>query len=168
MWRGDQDNIVGILHAKALLRLVNDLGTHQREHRQGDMNALALGVSPEAPPLPFVQKAFETIALAKTSSSALDAKRLGFLEENDRVVMNPDHLLSAARREVHDLADAFGGRRTPRFCFCAGSLPLRRSASMARKSCAPSTSTSPISVPKTAGVRRSMPTASRATRPSTI
>ncbi|HSK99681.1 MAG TPA: 3-hydroxyacyl-CoA dehydrogenase/enoyl-CoA hydratase family protein [Rubrobacteraceae bacterium] len=66
-----------------------------------------LGVSPDAPPLPFVQKAFETIALAKTSSSALDAKRLGFLEENDRVVMNPDHLLSAAKREVHDLADAY-------------------------------------------------------------
>ena len=64
-----------------------------------------LSITPDATPLPFVQKAFETIAMAKTSSSALEAKEMGFLEEDDRVVMNADHLLSAARREVHDLAD---------------------------------------------------------------
>jgi 3-hydroxyacyl-CoA dehydrogenase len=66
-----------------------------------------LGISPGATPLPFVQKAFETIAMARTSSSALEAQELGFLEEDDRVVMNPDHLLSAARREVEDLADGY-------------------------------------------------------------
>ncbi len=66
-----------------------------------------LGVSPDAPPLPFVQKAFETIAMAKTSSSALEAKEMNFLQEDDRVVMNADHVLSAAKREVLDLADGY-------------------------------------------------------------
>ena len=66
-----------------------------------------MGVSAGAPALPFVQKAFETIALAKVSASALDAKNLGFLDEDDRVVMNADHLLSAAKREVLDLADGY-------------------------------------------------------------
>ncbi len=63
--------------------------------------------APNTPPLPFVQKAFETIALAKTSSSALEAKEMGLLGEDDRVVMNADHLVSAARREVLDLADGY-------------------------------------------------------------
>jgi 3-hydroxyacyl-CoA dehydrogenase len=66
-----------------------------------------LSITPDATPLPFVQKAFETIAMAKTSSSALEAKEMGFLEEDDRMVMNADHLLSAARREAHDLADGY-------------------------------------------------------------
>ena len=66
-----------------------------------------LRITPDVPPLPFVQKAFETIAMARTSSSALEAKEMGFLEEDDRAVMNADHLLSAARREVHDLADGY-------------------------------------------------------------
>src|SRR5918998_2467078 len=66
-----------------------------------------LSITPDATPLPFVQKAFETIAMAKTSSSALEAKEMGFLEEDDRMVMNADHLLSAAGREVHDLADGY-------------------------------------------------------------
>ncbi len=32
---------------------------------------------------------------------------MGFLEEDDRVLMNTDHLLFAARGEVHDLADGY-------------------------------------------------------------
>jgi 3-hydroxyacyl-CoA dehydrogenase len=66
-----------------------------------------LSITPDVTPLPFVQKAFETIAMTKTSSSALEAKQMNFLEEDDRVVMNADHLLSAAKREVHDLADGY-------------------------------------------------------------
>ena len=66
-----------------------------------------LGITPDATPLPFVQKAFETIAMARTSSSALEAQEMGFLDEDDRIVMNPDHLLSAAKREVLDLADGY-------------------------------------------------------------
>ena len=66
-----------------------------------------LAITPDATPLPFVQKAFETIAMTRTSSSALEAQEMGFLDEDDRVVMNADHLLSAARREVLDLADGY-------------------------------------------------------------
>jgi 3-hydroxyacyl-CoA dehydrogenase len=66
-----------------------------------------LRVSPSLPPLPLVQKAFEQIAMAKTSSSALEAREMGFLEDDDRVVMNPEHLISAAKREVHDIADGY-------------------------------------------------------------
>lgn len=60
-----------------------------------------------APPLPFAQEAFETIAMAKVATSALEAKEMGFLTEDDRVVMNPEHLISAAKREVLDLADGY-------------------------------------------------------------
>ena len=67
----------------------------------------ALRVTPNIPPLPLVQKAFEQIAMAKVSASALEAKEMGYLDEDDRVVMNPDHLLSAAKREVQDLADGY-------------------------------------------------------------
>ncbi len=66
-----------------------------------------LRVTPNIPPLPLVQKAFEQIAMAKVSASALEAKEMGYLDEDDRVVMNPDHLLSAAKREVQDLADGY-------------------------------------------------------------
>ena len=66
-----------------------------------------LHTAPDTPPLPFLQKAFEQIALAKTATSALEAKEMGFLTENDRIVMNADHLISAAKREALDLADGY-------------------------------------------------------------
>ena len=66
-----------------------------------------LHTAPNTPPLPFLQKAFEQIALAKTAGSALEAKEMGFLTEDDRIVMNADHLISAAKREVQDLSDGY-------------------------------------------------------------
>jgi len=59
------------------------------------------------PPLPHVQEAFEQIAMAKVSGSALEAKEMGFLRDEDRVVMNGDHLISAAKREALELADGY-------------------------------------------------------------
>jgi 3-hydroxyacyl-CoA dehydrogenase len=79
-----------------------------------------LGISPDATSLPFVQKAFETIAMAKTSSSALEAQEMGFLDADDRVVMNADHLLSAARREVEDLADGYAPPERANNVYAAG------------------------------------------------
>ena len=35
--------------------------------------------------LPFVQRVFETIGFAKVSTSAADARRLGYLRDADRV-----------------------------------------------------------------------------------
>jgi 3-hydroxyacyl-CoA dehydrogenase len=66
-----------------------------------------LHTAPNSPPLPFLQKAFEQIALAKTATSAIEAKDMGFLTEDDRIVMNADHLISASKREVEDLADGY-------------------------------------------------------------
>jgi 3-hydroxyacyl-CoA dehydrogenase len=66
-----------------------------------------LHTAPDTPPLPFLQKAFEQIALAKTATSALEAEEMGFLTENDRIIMNVDHLISAAKRETLDLADGY-------------------------------------------------------------
>ncbi|HKH57705.1 MAG TPA: 3-hydroxyacyl-CoA dehydrogenase NAD-binding domain-containing protein [Rubrobacter sp.] len=66
-----------------------------------------LQTAPNTPPLPFLQKAFEQIALAKTATSALEAREMGFLTADDRIVMNADHLISAAKREVQDLSDGY-------------------------------------------------------------
>jgi 3-hydroxyacyl-CoA dehydrogenase len=66
-----------------------------------------LHTAPNSPPLPFLQKAFEQIALAKTATSGIEAKDMGFLTEDDRIVMNADHLISASKREVEDLADGY-------------------------------------------------------------
>ncbi len=66
-----------------------------------------LHTAPDTPPLPFLQRAFEQIALARTATRALEAMEMGFLTENDRIVMNADHLISAAKREALDLADGY-------------------------------------------------------------
>ncbi|HEV8167486.1 MAG TPA: enoyl-CoA hydratase/isomerase family protein, partial [Actinomycetota bacterium] len=67
----------------------------------------AMRTADDAPALPFVQRVFETIGLAKVATSAIEARELGFLDEDDVVVMNADHLLAAAKREVLDLADGY-------------------------------------------------------------
>ncbi|MFO7601279.1 MAG: 3-hydroxyacyl-CoA dehydrogenase NAD-binding domain-containing protein [Candidatus Desulfacyla sp.] len=56
--------------------------------------------------LPFVQKAFENLALAKVSQSALHAKELGFLTEKDRWIMNGDHVLHEAKNLVLEMQAA--------------------------------------------------------------
>ncbi|HJQ28374.1 MAG TPA: 3-hydroxyacyl-CoA dehydrogenase/enoyl-CoA hydratase family protein [Rubrobacter sp.] len=80
----------------------------------------ALHTAPNTPPLPFLQKAFEQIALAKTATSALEAKEMGLLTEDDRVVMNADHLISAAKREVQDLADGYAPPEHANNVYAAG------------------------------------------------
>jgi 3-hydroxyacyl-CoA dehydrogenase len=69
--------------------------------------APAMRAAPDAPPLPFVQRVFETVGLAKVATSAVEARELGFLEEHDLVTLDTDHQLAAAKREVLDLADAY-------------------------------------------------------------
>jgi 3-hydroxyacyl-CoA dehydrogenase len=69
--------------------------------------APAVRAAPDAPVLPFVQRVFETIGLAKVATSAVEARELGFLSEHDVIVLNADHQLAAAKREVLDLAGAY-------------------------------------------------------------
>jgi 3-hydroxyacyl-CoA dehydrogenase len=54
-------------------------------------------------PTPYLRQVFETIGFAKVSTSAAEARALGFLAPEDRIVLNPDHLLAEAKREVLDL-----------------------------------------------------------------
>jgi 3-hydroxyacyl-CoA dehydrogenase len=67
----------------------------------GVKEMLARTVDSVAPPyldlLPYLQPAFETIGFAKVSTSAADARRLGFLRATDRVTMNRERLMADAK-----------------------------------------------------------------------
>jgi 3-hydroxyacyl-CoA dehydrogenase len=54
-----------------------------------------------------VKRAFKLIAFATTSTSAPDAKALGFLSARDRISMNRDHQIADAKRRVLDLAPGY-------------------------------------------------------------
>lgn len=56
-------------------------------------------------------KVFETIAMAKVSSSAAEARELNFLNHRDGITMNSDHLLHDAKQAVISLYDQ--GYRPP-------------------------------------------------------
>ncbi len=61
--------------------------------------------------LPPIQKAFETIAFAKTSTSGPDARRLGYLRPADAVTINRERLLSDAK--LHALQRVAEGYQRP-------------------------------------------------------
>ena len=58
----------------------------------------------EADAFEAVKRAFKTIAMATTSTSALDARKLGFLRDGDRISMNRDHLLGDAKARVLEMS----------------------------------------------------------------
>ncbi|HXC96006.1 MAG TPA: 3-hydroxyacyl-CoA dehydrogenase/enoyl-CoA hydratase family protein [Edaphobacter sp.] len=53
-----------------------------------------------------LKKNFETIAMAKVSTSAAEARGLGFLRSSDNVTMNRERLLTDAKVKARALADA--------------------------------------------------------------
>ncbi|MCY7312833.1 MAG: enoyl-CoA hydratase/isomerase family protein, partial [Pseudoxanthomonas sp.] len=63
-----------------------------------------------------LKKTFETVAMAKVSSSAMEAQELGLLRKTDRIVFNAFELLYVAKQEALALAES--GYRPP--------LPARR------------------------------------------
>ena len=65
-----------------------------------------------ADPFPSVQRAFETIGLAKIATSAEEARSLGFLRESDGISFNRDHLTYDAKQLALGLLRA--GYRPPR------------------------------------------------------
>jgi 3-hydroxyacyl-CoA dehydrogenase len=67
--------------------------------------------APNADLLPFMQRIFDTIAMAKVSACAEEARQWGFLTSADRIVMNRDHLLHEAKRMVLEMAES--GYRPP-------------------------------------------------------
>jgi 3-hydroxyacyl-CoA dehydrogenase len=61
----------------------------------------------EADPFEAVKRAFKLITTAQTSTSALEARNLGFLRASDRISMNRDRLLADAKARVLDLAPGY-------------------------------------------------------------
>ncbi|HET6396197.1 MAG TPA: 3-hydroxyacyl-CoA dehydrogenase/enoyl-CoA hydratase family protein [Pseudoxanthomonas sp.] len=86
----------------------------------GGLKELAVRASRAAGPggdvFAELKKVFETVAMAKVSTSALEARELGLLRPDDRIVFNAFELLHVAKAEARALAEA--GYRPP--------LPARR------------------------------------------
>lgn len=47
-----------------------------------------------------LQKSFETIAMARVSTSGLEAQKMCFMRSNDKISMNPEHLIADAKEQV--------------------------------------------------------------------
>jgi 3-hydroxyacyl-CoA dehydrogenase len=61
-----------------------------------------------AEPFPFIQKAFLQIGQAKVATSAEEARGMGILSPQDRIVVNRDHLLTEAKKEaLHLVASGY-------------------------------------------------------------
>ena len=57
-------------------------------------------------PLPFIQKVFMNIGMAKVATSAEEAREAGFLTANDGVSLNRSHVLHAAQQRALGMARA--------------------------------------------------------------
>jgi 3-hydroxyacyl-CoA dehydrogenase len=62
--------------------------------------------------MPFVARAFETIAMAKVSTSGPEAVKLGYLRPTDKMTVNRDYLIEDAKKTV--LAMTMEGYTPPR------------------------------------------------------
>jgi len=60
---------------------------------------------------PHLRQNFETVAMGKVSSSAIEARKMGFLREGDGISMSGDRLIQEAKDQVLMLARH--GRRKP-------------------------------------------------------
>ncbi|HEV8159860.1 MAG TPA: enoyl-CoA hydratase/isomerase family protein, partial [Pyrinomonadaceae bacterium] len=61
--------------------------------------------TPDADPLAFLKKTFETIAMGKVASSAQEARSWGIIRPSDAISMNGDRLIADAKQEVLALAE---------------------------------------------------------------
>jgi 3-hydroxyacyl-CoA dehydrogenase len=73
-----------------------------------------------AEPFPFIQKAFLQIGQAKVATSAEEARGMGILNPQDRVIANRDHLLTEAKREALHMAASGYRPPTPELIYAAG------------------------------------------------
>ena len=56
--------------------------------------------------LPYAERIFQTIGMAKVAMSAAESLEIGFLDEQDRIVMNKDFLLHEAKQEVINMVES--------------------------------------------------------------
>ncbi len=64
------------------------------------LRAVRAAEAGDADPSPFVFKAFQTIAMAKVSTSAAEAAQLGFLRPGDAITFGPDRLVHDAKQRA--------------------------------------------------------------------
>jgi 3-hydroxyacyl-CoA dehydrogenase len=76
--------------------------------------------TPDAEVLPFLQRAFLQIGQAKVATSAEEARQMGILGGCDRVVMNREHLLAEAKKEVLHLVASSYHPPAPEKIYAAG------------------------------------------------
>jgi len=62
--------------------------------------------------MPFVARAFETIAMAKVSTSGPEAVKLGYLRPTDKMTVNRDYLIEDSKKTI--LAMNIEGYQQPR------------------------------------------------------
>lgn len=67
--------------------------------------------APDGNVFPFIQKAFQNVAMAKVSRSAREAQAMGLLRDSDTVILNPNELLHVATAQARAMAAA--GYRPP-------------------------------------------------------
>lgn len=105
LYMGLVETGVGLIPAgggcKEMLLRALDAGTALRGEVRGD----------EAEVFDSLKQGFEAIGMAKVSTSAADARKLGFLREPDEVTMNRARLLNDAKEQARALANA--GYTTP-------------------------------------------------------
>ncbi len=77
-------------------------GTKEMTMRTMDAAAKA----PDADPLAFLKKTFETVGMGKVATSAQEGRSFGFLRDGDAISMNGDRLIQDAKQEVLNLASA--------------------------------------------------------------
>jgi 3-hydroxyacyl-CoA dehydrogenase len=90
-------------------------GTKEMLLRAVDAATAVAPPDPKDPPSRFAQsaelqtavkRALETIAMAKVSTSAADARNLGLLNPSDRITLNRERLLLDAKAQVESLIEA--------------------------------------------------------------
>ena len=67
----------------------------------------AAAAAPAGGPMPPARQAFEVIATGRVSTSAQEARELGYLRARDRITPNRDRLLADARAFALELADGY-------------------------------------------------------------
>jgi 3-hydroxyacyl-CoA dehydrogenase len=70
--------------------------------------------------LPFLQRSFLQIGQAKVATSAEEARQMAILNPQDRIVLNRDHLLTEAKREVLHMVNAGYHPPAPEPIYVAG------------------------------------------------
>jgi 3-hydroxyacyl-CoA dehydrogenase len=109
-YMGFVEMAVGLIPAGGgCLNLLLALKERERASRRGSSGLW--GAHDDGGPGPGEQAAFEMIATARTSTSAIDAKGLGFLSDSDQIVFDRDLLIERAKRNLIELSREYVAQR---------------------------------------------------------